>query len=361
MSLKQRKVSSKQIVEKEGEGGDEKEEEVPFQRFPTKKEITEETEEFVRVVSSRAPPNVKSFMHKAEPFIATAIIYLRIAFPYLEKACETVSEYYDKLPEKLRRVCIGFVLCFFGGFFPATIAAYEAWSICGGTEAIAHIKILHAEFRKAKQASDVDDEIDEDGNGIPDVQELSSARSLVKRKAGVVMAAIDPREIMHATSGLWVGWIGVLAVLKVQFAKTVTLGACIGQVLYRTVSGLVEPTLTAMIPEDKQKWVPVVCECVCKAFAISIAWWVQRVISAFHSAVRGGLMFGRGIVNFLHEKGHIDFDDKATLVDEGVGYTLAAIGFLFQLSSGFSLFFPLNILLLPFRMLEGYIVWCVSS
>ena len=39
------------------------------------------------------------------------------------------------------------------------------------------------------------------------------------------------------------------------------------------------------------------------SIAISIAWYVQRIISAFHSAIRGGLMCSRGVLAELNSRG----------------------------------------------------------
>merc|ERR1712107_35593 len=143
-------------------------------------------------------------------------------------------------------------------------------------------------------------------------------------------------------TGLYTGWIGVLAILKIEFAKTVTLGNVIGEKLY-TLASKMEPSLLAAVPEDYQKWVPTTLRWACKAVAIWVAWWIQRVISAFHSAIRGGLMCARGIVNFLHEQGTISFGDKDSQIDEYAGWALSGVGFLFQLWMGFATPFPFNL------------------
>lgn len=308
----------------------------------------------------KAPPKVKPYLEPAAPFVAIAIVYFQIAWPYIIKGLSIASEYYAKLPENARHALIGFVMCFFGGVFPATIAAYEAWKMCGGEKAVEDVKQIYQEFGKAYEAVEKDDQKDDNGDGIPDVDQISTD-ALLKRKAGVVMGAVDPEKFSAAVTDLWTGWIGVLAVLKIQFAKAVTLGQAIGQVLYNTSHPFVEPVLCKMIDEDKQKWVPVIVRWICKAIAITIAWWVQRVISAFHSAIRGGLMFARGLMRLLNDKGVISFKPEESSLDEVAGYSLAAVGFLFQLWSGFGLFFPLNILLLPLRIVEGYIVWSVNA
>ena len=54
------------------------------------------------------------------------------------------------------------------------------------------------------------------------------------------------------------------------------------------------------------------------------------------------------------------FDPQTTHLDEAVGYTLAALGFSYQLLAGFTLPFPLNIALLPLEIVEWLLRWQVT-
>jgi hypothetical protein len=94
---------------------------------------------------------------------------------------------------------------------------------------------------------------------------------------------------------------------------------------------------------------------------VSIAWTVQRILSAFHSAIRGGLMFARNIMEYLSEMGYYKVNHEDSLMDEAVGYGLAIVGLYFQLAFGFGLPFPLNILLFPFRIAEYLLIWLVNK
>ena len=92
-----------------------------------------------------------------------------------------------------------------------------------------------------------------------------------------------------------------------------------------------------MIPTDYHKWVPIILGWFCKgenmlrvgtqfdcismrrmhppsfltpmepalhtAFAMSIAWYIQAVLSAVTSGIRGGLMFSRNMLDFAHGRG----------------------------------------------------------
>ena len=101
-------------------------------------------------------------------------------------------------------------------------------------------------------------------------------------------------------------------------------------------------------------------------FAILVAMYIQQIISAFYSALRGGKLFAGGLFNILHEKakkGVIlcpgvvgpDFDPEKSILDEVIAWLVMFQGFAFQLTNNFAVPFPFNILLLPLTFLEWYL------
>eukprot|EP00408_Alexandrium_pacificum_P007625 CAMPEP_0171208498 /NCGR_PEP_ID=MMETSP0790-20130122/28119_1 /TAXON_ID=2925 /ORGANISM="Alexandrium catenella, Strain OF101" /LENGTH=347 /DNA_ID=CAMNT_0011674095 /DNA_START=80 /DNA_END=1123 /DNA_ORIENTATION=+ len=314
----------------------------------------------IEAIAPKAPPSLQPYIVKAAPVLAQAIVLIQIALPYIMKGIAVVTEFIAGLPEKILYACLGFLICFFGGVFPATIAAYEAWSLCGGNEAVASVKDIYREICKVQEASKEDDEKDDDNDGVKDVDQISGG-ALAKRKVSLVLGVIDAHTVNSAMAQLWTGWIGVLAVLKIKFAKTVTLGEVIGEKLYEPAKSYAEPAILAMVGEEHKQWVPIGLKWCCKAIAITLAWWVQRVVSAFHSAIRGGLMCGKYVVNFAHEKGYLKENDENSYMDEAIGWGIAAAGLLFQFMTGFVAPFPLNILLLPITIVEWIIVWSVNA
>ena len=99
-----------------------------------------------------------------------------------------------------------------------------------------------------------------------------------------------------------------------------------------------------------------------KSVAVSIAWFIQRVVSAFHSAIRGSHMFANNVLEYLTIMGYLQKTQReAMMLDTVIAPVLALIGLWYQFSQGFSLTFPLNIILLPFSMCEWFLMWAVSS
>ena len=123
---------------------------------------------------------------------------------------------------------------------------------------------------------------------------------------------------------------------------------------------MLAPFLVRLLGKDLKHWVRTIVESVLTAVAVAFAWYLQMIISAFYSAIRGGKLFATGLIAILNERGWIayvplvakPFDPNESYADEVVGYTLGAAGFCFQLFNGFALPFPWNLLCLPLTVIE---------
>ena len=67
------------------------------------------------------------------------------------------------------------------------------------------------------------------------------------------------------------------------------------------------------------------------------------------------------MVVMLKNAGVLTHGPHDSFADEVVGYLLAFFGLSFQLKHGFSLPFPLGLLLLPFSFVEVGLRWCVHA
>lgn len=94
------------------------------------------------------------------------------------------------------------------------------------------------------------------------------------------------------------------------------------------------------------------------------------MLSSYHSAITGGLMFSRNTLSYLKiipsdafssssecSKGE-DFLHRCLV--GLLAYLVAALGIYFQLSLGFHLPFPLNFVLFPFTAIEYLLIWMVN-
>ena len=98
-----------------------------------------------------------------------------------------------------------------------------------------------------------------------------------------------------------------------------------------------------------------------RMIGVAVAWRLQVVVSAAHLALRGGLLFSRSLLRYARRRGVITWSEDETHIDEVVGYAVAAAGLGCQLSYGFALAFPLNVVLAPLTAVEWYIRWSITA
>lgn len=331
-------------------------------------DIKQEADRVAKLVgagAASAPPFLAKYLEMAAPAIGAATVYVQLALPHIIKALTACRDFYKALPGDLLTAAIGLLFCFFGGLYPTLFAAVQAARLCGWEATQKAIMDIFDEAQTIMEENRKDDEKDDDGDGIKDVNQLE-AKELLLRKSKLVLTKCDPGKLNSAAAGLWITWIGVVATLKVQFARTITLAMAISEFLHKPVDALLLPALNRVVPPEYSKWVPVCLGWLCKSIAMSVAWYVQRVQSAFTSAIRGGLMCARAMLKYAHEKGYtlngmLPKNHEDTYIDEAAGWALAMLGFYFQYSVGFTTPFPLNLLFFPLDLTEWYIQWTVTG
>eukprot|EP00927_Polykrikos_kofoidii_P082051 TRINITY_DN8049_c0_g1_i1.p1 TRINITY_DN8049_c0_g1~~TRINITY_DN8049_c0_g1_i1.p1 ORF type:complete len:363 (+),score=61.38 TRINITY_DN8049_c0_g1_i1:182-1270(+) len=315
----------------------------------------------VKVLTEKAPQKAQPFLVQATPHLVTLCVMGEYVVPRIGSLFGWLHDVFESLPEDILIAIVGVAMCFFGGVFPASIAAFEAWHRCGGQEAWEHVKQLWNEGRKVKFAHRQDTKIlEEELQNTDDKTNVIETAALVKRKAYVALKAMNPTTLNDSVVHLYFGWVGVLAVLKIQFAKVVTLGDAIAAKLYHLVSRI-EPKLAESVPEDLQKWIPIVVRWACTFVAITIAWFVNRIVSALHSAVRGGYLCASSLAKYLKNHDYVDVEAKGPYAMDFLGLAIAFLGLIFQFTFRFGVPFPLNLLTWPLSLLEAHIMWVVSG
>ena len=120
-----------------------------------------------------------------------------------------------------------------------------------------------------------------------------------------------------------------------------------------------ETTISILVQYFLFQWIT-------KSIAISIAWYIQSIQSAFTSALIGGLMIARSFCNFCYFHkielgGLIKENHEDTVLDETLSYVFAALGFYFQFMIGFKVPAPFNMILFPFGWVETWIRWSITK
>merc|ERR1712065_65708 len=225
-------------------------------------------------------------------------------------------------PEEAGLGLLGLLVAFFGGHFMVTIATIEAFRMTGWETTKNCILSLWEDYKVVKAAYEKDNLVDADNDGTYDVLQLSK-KDLTTRKLRLILRTANPVTIQSAIGGINAGVIAVVATLRVQFAESITLGASIGSTLIKFSEKTLHPALEAAIPAEYAKWIDPVLHYVCQAIGVSIAYSIQRVISTFHAAIRGGYLAAKG--------------EEGSMIYTAMALGIAALIFLFEISVFFGL------------------------
>uniref|UniRef100_A0A6U5PYM3 Uncharacterized protein n=1 Tax=Grammatophora oceanica TaxID=210454 RepID=A0A6U5PYM3_9STRA len=297
----------------------------------------------------------------ARPLIKAITFLLPIMISMTGKAYKI----YKTLPHNVVKFWVGFIFCFFGGLYPVTFAAIQAAEHGGRKKVAEALTDLSDEAIKILEASKKDDKEDLDKDGKADVEEIDG-KALMMRKVQLVLTKMDPEKVDKAIASMYRVWLSVVAVLTLQFARVITLSLSISDFFFTPYDKYIVPVINKVMPQQYQKWTPVVGGWVIKFFAMSLAWYIQSIISAFTSALSGGLMMSRAAYDFIVARGWtlggmIAKNHEESVIDEIMSYLFAAGGFLFQFWIGFDMPFPFNLLLWPLELTEFYIRWTITK
>lgn len=308
---------------------------------------------------------VNDLATKLEPVIKPIAAFVSFMLPILIKYVNKLHGLWKKMPKDEASVVVGLVFCFFGGFYPTLFAAIQAAKACGWDSMCSSLAVLANEVNVIIEEDKKDSLKDDDGDGVADVDQMSN-KEFVMRKTKLVITKVNPKKVDVALGDLYTVWLGVAAALAVKFARTISLSLALAENISKPALRFGVPLLTEIVPKEYSKWIPVLINWFVKSIAMSIAWTIQTVISAFTSAVQGGLIAARAILKIANKHGSdlfgfIPKDDTESYIDEIIGYGLAVLGFYFQFQMGFDIQFPLNIPLMPFEITEMWLRWYITD
>jgi len=317
---------------------------------------------FIKGASEHMPEGVKNAMHALAP-VADAIHKAFVfVWPYLVAGFRKGQAVYDKMPQYSVIMIYGLTVAFCGAHFAALVAVVEAFKQTGAFKKIAACLIdLYESFQKLHAENAKDNTADEDGDGVLDVDELSNGE-LFLRKCGLVMRTVDPNKVNKALSGLYTGFLAAVMVVQFEFAKTVTLGASLGDFMEKSLDIVLDPFLETILPKEYMPWVDLIEKYVCRSIGVFIAWSVQFYNSLLHCAVAGSLIFSRALIPFLNQRGDLHIENlEETYLDEIIGWALAVVSIFLQAAFGFKLLFPFNVVLSPLLLVEWTLRLCASD
>lgn len=328
------------------------------------KEIEKKTGAAINL--SGASKYAQSVYSAVQPALNVLLPLLEKALPHILAAWAVVARLRAKLApyqtEEATTIVYGLVLVFFGSNFALLLAAIEAFKKCGWESTRDNVRILYQEFMVILKANEEDNARDDDADGIPDVAQIDN-RAVLIRKALLFMRTSDPDRFANALLGIYTAFMGVIAVLKLKFAQIITLGLRLGDIFFEAVNPKVTPALKAQAAEEYHGWISLGVEYVVKSVAITVAFVVQRILTAMYSAMRGAEIAVGTALQLAAQKGVLNkaATEKGSLPSNFAVGLLVVVGIYFQLATlAGGLSFPLNILLLPLTLAESTLAYLVS-
>lgn len=306
-------------------------------------------------------PKYAHHFNMVKPYAVKAGDFIDAIYPKLRRLADSGEGYYAQVrpfvPDEALPLVFGFVVCFFGGSYITLIAATECVRLVIWERMYKAFAVILNNYNAAYEASRKDDLVDDDGDGIADVKQITG-EELITRKFYLFLRTVNPEQMSEALTVMWACTLSVVATLRVQFAQAVTLGCSLGEILHTHLRSKTDSFLHRAIPAELSAWAPIIADYGFRLVGCIIAWWLSRIIATFHAAIRGADMFVKHAVVLMKKKGYLqqDLDVDGPQVSLFIGL-IAFLGFYWQFSNGFGLPFPLNVLLFPFTIAE----WTLST
>lgn len=293
-----------------------------------------------------------SCLRASTPILAVGWRLLAVAVRLYVYLFEWAYWVYRVLPKNVLVMIFGASLCFFGGTYVATLAAVEAFRNLGGKALYSELLYVWSEIRSVQVASAGDDDKDDDRDGIADVDQIG-ASELLKRKSLVALKAVrKPARLQIAIGALWTAsaapalepplrkpmtvtpaehqpktprpfhgprargprapsmsgmarlravcsYLSVLATLKMQFARVVALSLGLAEIVRLPATKVLAPIAVALLGRELAHWATTLVNTLINLLALSLAWYLQTVLSAFYSGLRGAKLFSEALVVFV--------------------------------------------------------------
>lgn len=311
-------------------------------------------------------PEHAATIHLANNVVSKGLAVLDTAYPVGKHMVEEVEKASSAMERHhlthLIPVFFGFVICFFGGFFTMLIAAVEIVRITSWDIIKTNMQAIYENYCAALEANRKDDQVDDNQNGIPDVQEITR-NELFSRKLGVFMNSVDPVGLHQAIRALLFAFFAVLTAIGDRFTRALAYGCSLASLAKDHVP--LENILADALPPQQKKLAKTITMAILNTIGLLLAALLQRYIMTAHCAIRGAQMFVEHMIIFGREaklvESHVSMDTKQGKLLIGA---VACLGFLWQASQNFALPWPLNILLFPLTVAEwllGVFLHCFYS
>ncbi|KAG8338789.1 hypothetical protein TRVL_10384 [Trypanosoma vivax] len=310
---------------------------------------------FFAAVERRFPDHAQA-VRLVQSATELIIKLLDTSYPYLEALARKMIELLTIMRERdlteLGYLFCGLSICLYGGSFTALIAAVEAVRLTSWERILNSAKVLYQNYCEGMRVVALENESEQKDRTVPNVRDWNG-EVLLSRKIGVFLSSVDPLKVKDEFKALLLGFTAVATTLRSRSVNVITIGCSLSQVVSRFFA--LDALLKDALSSNQQQLAEPLAQsffCILCIFIVVIA---RQWAMTLHSAMYGARLAVESALELWRRKGNMSHDcainaelpQTQTLV-----IVLASVGVFWQFSNGFSLPFPLNILLLPLRVLD---------
>lgn len=153
-----------------------------------KKQDTKKMEAYLDSLGGPEAGGAGGAISALKPCLLMTISFFMACGPWMGFVWKWGSIIWKLLPKNMVTMIFGATLCYFGGTYVASIAAIEAFRTMGFEKARKDLADVWVYVEKVQAVSVEDDAVDDDGDGIADVDQISPSE-LVRRKIELTMCA----------------------------------------------------------------------------------------------------------------------------------------------------------------------------
>ena len=307
---------------------------------------------------------ISKFWEKAQPHLAQVRPFLNKILPVLTEAGskatnvarDVILPHYN---DEIGKVMWNVILVFFGGQFALTIMALQAFKMTGSVMIQKSVSQLRESYHEAmiKLRSDPEARaLMDETNGEISLEDVGGAVfSLVaggenvgrsRRIVSVCLRCIDPNKLLDSLSGFLVGSMAILAILRSQVAKCVSIGAQIGTHITSFIRVRAEKDLFERYPQHKN-WVDVGLRSGSALIGIIISFMLIKVVNSFNCALQGAESLSKKALDFAHKRGKLLSVKPNDTAVQSLTMAVVFVGVAWQVRSKFNCPWYLKLFLLP--------------
>jgi len=323
-------------------------------------------------------PTVMKWRNILIEYVVSMAKLLDNYLPQILRAYSILYEYFDvciifwnkNFNANMNHVILGFFICFYGGSFPALIAATTAIVQSGQWNTLKKgVNTAYDQFKEAcgvLQEDEIIKALDKNKDGKVSLEEIvtglnEGGKGLFITVIPLVMERVDPNVMNDAITSIWAIWCSVMITFKSIFARQVAMGMQVGNIVSGTVKHLLAPTKIQSLNKESKVWAEYGILIGCKFVGVLVAMFLARLVGGFMCAMQGGEIVAKGMMPMARQFTTLSPHDAKTWQSIAT-YTIGGIGFLYQLASGFSINIVLKLLLAPAvisEMVIGFLVYTV--